>query len=692
MAIKETSVLLTGKDSNGDKQLLYPITKIECVEGTEELASDWNEPDETLSTFIKNKPCYCYSEQGSMPVSPNTVTSGKLGIKAIQNLNIYTSSDLANSDFVFSSGNVIANIYEDDNSIPNGGYGLIPESETIVKILSEDRSVELDYPHCAFQYKSKSSNGDISIGGIIVIGIRYTPDDFYIQLSSASSSATNYSISPSISSKLRDKIGLFCWFSKSNPYGYYLTYEIRKSKQLDEKLLPNSVITEAKKTLQVSESSTDKEYPTAKAVWNALSGNQTQADWNETDETSSSYIKNKPEIEAIPTKLSQLQNDSGFVAETALEGKEDIFNKIENYNGYDGTWDEATTEKYPSAKAVRDFVASYVGTYAMTSGSFAELYKLFIQPEMSTVELDTMTWDGSTDGLTNFLGMFYKISDSTSFPDMFKAELSKISNGAITPSYVLWTGFSHLFTNVKITELKEAFGIVVYSFGLGDFLQPLIVVADRAGTLPATVIEQFTGENPGVDVPYEAGTYVYYNEQSFVSKAVSCMSVKNYIDKTGAEIKDTLVNWDGNTEGLSNVLEMFWKVSNNTYVPQNIVYKYASKDSDGNTTLDAAYQTYDGIMTDLAETYGIYVPTINGNYGGIIICKTNGVLPSAVASAFLGEDVPTDVPYESGTYILNRLLADGTRTYLAEAFYTTSVKKYIDDKFEELKLSSQNNT
>lgn len=48
-----------------------------------------------------------------------------------------------------------------------------------------------------------------------------------------------------------------------------------------------------------------------KEQWNKAEEN-VQSDWNETDNTSDSFIKNKP---SIPTKTSDLQNDSGFLTE-----------------------------------------------------------------------------------------------------------------------------------------------------------------------------------------------------------------------------------------------------------------------------------------------------------------------------------------------------------------------------------------
>lgn len=37
MAVNENNVLLTGKTAAGDTNLLYPITKLDCVDGAEDL-------------------------------------------------------------------------------------------------------------------------------------------------------------------------------------------------------------------------------------------------------------------------------------------------------------------------------------------------------------------------------------------------------------------------------------------------------------------------------------------------------------------------------------------------------------------------------------------------------------------------------------------------------------------------------
>lgn len=218
--------------------------------------------------------------------------------------------------------------------------------------------------------------------------------------------------------------------------------------------------------------------------------------------------------------------------------KEDASNKVITYTGMDGSWSNSD-DQYPSIPAVRDFVQSYVSTFSITTEQFDQIFNRAIKPLAETVQVDTVTWDGATSGKANVIGMFYKISDSTVFPDTFSIELSTINNatGAVSSADEFgMSGISEVFLNDKTVDAKEPFGIVVYSLKQDTSSTPFVVVADRAGTLPAIAIEQMLGINPGVNVPYEAGIYVLYsNDESnsalFVSKTTSCMSVKNYIDK-----------------------------------------------------------------------------------------------------------------------------------------------------------------
>ena len=50
-------------------------------------------------------------------------------------------------------------------------------------------------------------------------------------------------------------------------------------------------------------------------IGNTTSTPMKVSDWNQTDETKSDYIKNKP---TIPTKISELENDSNFMTEATV--------------------------------------------------------------------------------------------------------------------------------------------------------------------------------------------------------------------------------------------------------------------------------------------------------------------------------------------------------------------------------------
>lgn len=201
------------------------------------------------------------------------------------------------------------------------------------------------------------------------------------------------------------------------------------------------------------------------------------------------------------------------------------------------------------------------------------------------------------------------------------------------------------------------------------------VTSEESTANKATYIDDFN--NPNIDnTHYPTNKAVYDFVVSYVGKQ---------IENKEATVFLPLAEWDGNTDGKLSILGMFYKVSENTYVPDKIVYRYADKASDEAVTIDADYLNTDGVITDLAETYGIYVPTLNAQRDGIMIAKKGGVLPSDVASAMLGVEVPVDVPYEAGTYFSSIPIEDtGTRRYPTEAFYSASVKDYIDSKFEEI--------
>ena len=115
------------------------------------------------------------------------------------------------------------------------------------------------------------------------------------------------------------------------------------------------------KVQQIGPNSTAAQYPSAKAVFEAISEgggsfSQKQSDWNQTDTEAVDYIKNKPSLSAVatsgdyddlsnkpviptvPTNVSAFTNDSGYITLTDVpeqvnsdwnsnSGKSQILNK-----------------------------------------------------------------------------------------------------------------------------------------------------------------------------------------------------------------------------------------------------------------------------------------------------------------------------------------------------------------------------
>lgn len=99
------------------------------------------------------------------------------------------------------------------------------------------------------------------------------------------------------------------------------------------------------------------DYTTGKVLGQptASSGGGEQADWNESDNTSAAYIKNKPTIPTVPTNVSAFNNDAGYLtSHQDMSGKEDRV----SVGTINGTSLSASIGTY--------YVGSSVGTLAVT--------------------------------------------------------------------------------------------------------------------------------------------------------------------------------------------------------------------------------------------------------------------------------------------------------------------------------------
>ena len=112
------------------------------------------------------------------------------------------------------------------------------------------------------------------------------------------------------------------------------------------------------KTTVISVNSTDNEYPTAKAVHSIAS---TKLDKSDAFSKNYNDLTNKP---TIPTKTSDLTNDSNFITEHQdINGKEDKSNKVTSISA------DSTDTQYPSAKCVYDLIENIDDTPGTTPSS-----------------------------------------------------------------------------------------------------------------------------------------------------------------------------------------------------------------------------------------------------------------------------------------------------------------------------------
>lgn len=184
----------------------------------------------------------------------------------------------------------------------------------------------------------------------------------------------------------------------------------------------------------------------------------------------------------------------------------------------------------------RDELAVIEGTLADIEGMLAGIEGTLAAMQ-NNLFFPMGEWDGDITGRFAVLGMFYKVSENTIVPSRVFFAVNIIeADGNVS-------GEDNVFISDGVmTDLAELLGITMFTSD-GD---PMLVVADRAGTLPAAVVEQVIGVNPGMDIPYEAGTYVFGEMQGnkflFIRRAEGIMPIPLYIDAKIGEIKALLPN------------------------------------------------------------------------------------------------------------------------------------------------------
>lgn len=156
------------------------------------------------------------------------------------------------------------------------------------------------------------------------------------------------------------------------------------------------------------------------------------------------------------------------------------------------------------------------------------------------------------------------------------------------------------------------------------------------------------------------------------------------IGNAEATIFTPLVKWDGNTDGLFNILGMFYKVSENTETPKQIKFDMSFRGQD-NTVHTYDFFTgmrSDTAVTDFKDMLGITAYQIYGTIGGFI-AERAGILPAEFIEQMTGTNPGEDIPFEAGTYVIGVQQGDEF-LFVSNAESCIPVKEYIDSKFNEL--------
>ena len=152
-----------------------------------------------------------------------------------------------------------------------------------------------------------------------------------------------------------------------------------------------------------------------------------QVDWNETDTTSDAYIKNKPtnlattdDIPTVPTKTSQLTNDSGYITNVPNEYI---------------TEDELKAKKYTTEQYVDDVIHNAIIRNEYTHPA--------THPASMITGLSTVATSGSYNDLTNKPTIPTKTSQLTNDSDFVNSTYvsNKIAEASLSGGEVDLSGY-----------------------------------------------------------------------------------------------------------------------------------------------------------------------------------------------------------------------------------------------------------
>ena len=147
-----------------------------------------------------------------------------------------------------------------------------------------------------------------------------------------------------------------------------------------------------------------------------------QSDWNEADTTADDYIKNKP---TIPSKTSDLNNDSGFITSSSLPSN------LSDLNNDMDVSDFPNDAGYITGYTETDPVFTASDAYGITSS-------------------DISNWNGKSD----FSGSYNDLTDKPTIPTVNNATLTIQKNGTLVDTFTA-NASSNVTANIPVHDVPS---------------------------------------------------------------------------------------------------------------------------------------------------------------------------------------------------------------------------------------------
>ena len=237
----------------------------------EQIQSDWNQSDNTKKDFIKNKPTIPVVNDGILTIKRNNTAIDTFSANASQNkdINIVVPTTASDVSALPDSTKYAANLSLSINS----------STYVITAQLLDQNGDSL----------GNARTIDLPLESVVVNG-SYDSTNKYIVLTLESGSVINIPVGDLVA-------GLQSEITSNNPLSCDLLADGTNNKVFTATMLTKLNSIESGAEVNV------------------------QSDWNESNQDSDAFIKNKP---TIPTQTSQLTNNSGYITEESLEDPTEV--------------------------------------------------------------------------------------------------------------------------------------------------------------------------------------------------------------------------------------------------------------------------------------------------------------------------------------------------------------------------------